>query len=414
MRYTLAEFQALITKINPNLHIISDYLPSSNEKERKKAIKMHCDICGADYDTTRNALNSLISYNKTKRRKKRYVGCPVCDGKKIVKGINDIATLYPDVAKYYVDKNYVETHSIYTDKTGLAKCAYCGAEKMLIPYLIRHANGFPCDICRDGLSYPNKFSRYLFQHLPVENYIPEYRPLWAKKYSYDNYFEYLNSKFIVEMDGNLGHGNTTYRSMRPDFEGIKRDQVKDTLAKKHGINIIRIDCKESSCEYIKRNIYNSIIGEMFDLSEINWTECELYCRSNLFKEVCEMYKNNCNERSIVKRISEHFGLGETTIRRYLKHGEEVGLLTYIKHTTKGYHNSNKIKPVYVYDLEGTRIGIYKHCGEAERGLAKIYGKGTYQSKTINKVANGKQKHKYKQLLFFYEEQQEIKNEYKTC
>ena len=93
---------------------------------------------------------------------------------------------------------------------------------------------------------------YLRQLLNNWIIMREYSRDWCgsgtrKAYSYDNYFEVNNKKYIVEMDGGLGHGKRTYKSSKKDTNGIKRDIIKDNLAKEHNIEIIRVECLQ--CHY---------------------------------------------------------------------------------------------------------------------------------------------------------------------
>ena len=94
------------------------------------------------------------------------------------------------------------------DFVSVYKCPHCGkvSKNKKSPNGLYHNKGLGCS-CSDGISYPNKFSYELLSQLPVTNVIHEYNPHWLKPYRYDNYFEFDGDKYILEMDGNLGHGN---------------------------------------------------------------------------------------------------------------------------------------------------------------------------------------------------------------
>ena len=123
--------------------------------------------------------------------------CNICYNRVVESGINDIATTHPDIAKYYVDTDYVLTHSIGTKEKGLAKCPLCQRTRMLQPVKIRE-KGFQCQYCSDGISYPNKYIRNLLEQLPVTNVVYEYSPKWAQRKRYDAYFEYQDRKFTIK------------------------------------------------------------------------------------------------------------------------------------------------------------------------------------------------------------------------
>lgn len=79
----------------------------------------HCENCGQSYQMR------LIS--KTQDR-----GCPVCQGKIVVRGYNDIDTLKPEVADLWSDKNGEKKSWMYTIGSGKQAwfiCPECGEER---------------------------------------------------------------------------------------------------------------------------------------------------------------------------------------------------------------------------------------------------------------------------------------------
>ena len=77
------------------------------------------------------------------------------------------------------------------------------------------------------------------------------------------------NQYIVEMDGGLGHGNVNYIG-EVDTEGRYVDNIKNDLANKHNITLIRIDCfykaLEERFEYIKNNILISDLKNILNLT----------------------------------------------------------------------------------------------------------------------------------------------------
>ena len=65
-------------------------------------------------------------------RTAKYLGCPVCSGKKIVVGVNDLKTLVPDVAAEWNDEKngmlHPENVSPYSHRKAWWKCRTCGYE----------------------------------------------------------------------------------------------------------------------------------------------------------------------------------------------------------------------------------------------------------------------------------------------
>ena len=260
---------------------------------------------------------------RIKRRQiSRLSNCPICSNKQIIKGFNDINTVRPDLIKYFVHKEDGEKHSIGSDCKVEVQCPDCGfIKKMTVGDLARQ--GFTCNRCSDGLSYPNKMIINLLSELSVENLTAEYTPKWANHHRYDSYFEYKGSPYIVEMNGRQHYCNSQWSTVRYQQEN---DLYKTELARKQGINIIYIDCTVSSLEYIKQSIMSSALSKMFDLSKVNWAKCHQQSMGSMMIKVCKYFSNNSDSTS--RSISKLFHLSVPTVITYLKRGTECGLCDY--------------------------------------------------------------------------------------
>ena len=287
-------------------------------------------------------------------------GCPMCANKIVLESVNDIPTTAPWMISYF-QGGYDEA-KLYTCKSGkkiYPKCPDCGRvkENPLAIKSIYSNHSIGC-ICSDKISYPNKFSYAFLNQLPVVNWQPEFSPDWAGRYRYDNYFEYNNYKYILEMDGELGHGNITWGAKEIDTIGIKRDIEKDKLAKNHDIEVIRIDCKKSEKDYISNNILNnntlvSIIGDTF----IDWDICDDFANKNILKEVCNYWNENDVD---TLKIATFFNLGRGTITRYLKIGSNLGFCNYNSEIARKTSNS---KPLICNDkfIFSSKNVFKKYC-----------------------------------------------------
>lgn len=298
--------------------------------------KYHCNVCTNE---------DWMSYQDLKHG----IGCNVCNGNKVVKvGINDIPTTDPWMIDFF--PNGYEQAKLYSkgsNKKIYPKCPDCGRiknKKMAIT-TIYSRQSIGCD-CSDNISYPNKFAYAFLDQLPIKNRKKEFSPDWLKPYLYDNYFEYNNIKYVLEMDGGLGHGNSTWDHEK-DTIGIEIDKYKDSLAREHDIIVIRIDCKESKMDYVKNNIKKSLLNDIFDLSMIDWLKCDEFAINNLVKELCLYYEaNNYPEYKEIKKV---FPISTTeTITKYIeigsKHGwcknKEQQKLDKIKNMCEYYENNN--------------------------------------------------------------------------
>ena len=151
---------------------------------------------------------------------------------------------------------------------------------------------------------PNKIAYYTLKNISeIENYQREYSPYWADNYRYDNYFEYNNNKYIIEMDGSVGHGNKKYKSIENDIEGLKRDLIKNELAKNNNITLYRIDCTSNDYHIIFQNLYNQL-QKIFQIKlNINEKYIMELSTKNIIKEVCTFYKDISNSHIEISKSS---------------------------------------------------------------------------------------------------------------
>lgn len=300
------EFVSNIKNILPNIEIIGTYIRSQD------TVKCKCLLDGYEWDAWPNHLM-------------KGHGCAVCAGQKVLVGYNDIATVRPDLVKYFKSKDEAKHFTVYSSQYTDLVCPYCGYTKnMLIGHLSK--TGFACPVCGDGISYPNKFCRQVLRQLPVMSLQCEYKSDWTKSYSYDNYFEYDGVKYIIEADG-IQHFQDTHGNWT-SFDIVKQtDDIKTKLAVDNGCVVIRIDCRKSEMHYIKNSILSSSLSDIFDLSNIDWIACEDASRSSLIYEICEFY--NTVDNKPAKEIAKVFGLSDATILKYLHIGTDIGICNYV-------------------------------------------------------------------------------------
>lgn len=353
--------------INNNIEIISE------SYENCRSIMMcRCKICGYEFPRTADYLLSGIE-------------CPVCTNRIAVKGYNDIATIRPDLVPYFDNLEDSYTVTINNTKKMNMHCILCGYKK-LFPTDKLSSRGFSCPICGDGVSYPNKFSRGLLFQLPVSNIIFEYSPKWANGRRYDNYFEYQGNKYILEMDGGFHYKNNSMSSL--SIEEVQAiDKEKDILANNHGIEVIRIDCKESNKEYISKNILCSKLSTIFNLSDIDWIECDKYGTKNLIKSMCDDYNYYKN----VDKLCEIYNRKRNVIQSYLRKGYNLGWCsTYMDDSKKYTHDTIGAKRSKQVNVLKNDVIIYSfksmtYCAEQ---MKKMYNSSFYVS-DISECCNNK-------------------------
>ena len=276
-------------------------------------------------------------------------GCPVCSNRKVFKGVNDMWTTNPELAKLLAnpDDGYKYTQSSHHHLDW--KCPDCG--NIIKNREIKSINnrGLCCPKCSDGISYPEKFMYNLLQQLNV-NFVYQLSHItfdWCKGHNYDvKYDFYIPSiNCIIETHGLQHYDNNNGCWDNTTEQQQENDKFKKQLAIENNIkNYIVIDCRYSNIEWIKNSILNSKLLELFDLSNVNWTEINKQSYKSIIKEVCDMWKIGVKNTNI---LHHKFKLNICCIREYLHRGEKLGWCDYnpkhsetyiIKHQ---YINKNK-------------------------------------------------------------------------
>ena len=300
-------------RINKNGHIIQE-----------KWYKYHCNICTWDEGW-------IIEGHLLGDRKG---GCSCCCGYTVAEGINDIPTTAPWLIPYFQGGH--DEAKLYTchgggnpnNPKGYIKpiCPICRrikSKEMAISKIFNRQS-IACS-CNDNYSFPNKFAFNVLEQLNVD-FIPEYNPDWIKPKAYDFYFELNNKKYILEMDGGLGHGkkdNPMSGQTKEESKAI--DDYKDEQAKLHGVEVIRIDCdyKDANTKFgfIKQNILdNKKLNEVIDLSNIDWNKTFEFCMSSRVKEACDLWNSGIK---IKKEIARLMKIGISAVETYLKDGAKL-------------------------------------------------------------------------------------------
>lgn len=347
-----------------------------------KYYKYECLICG--YKEGWIVESSLLSSK---------CGCSCCSGDTVVPGINDIPTTAPWMTKYF--QGGEEEASQYT-KSSSQKiypiCPDCGRVKnrKISIYNLYKNHTIGCS-CEDGKSYPNKFAYNLLTQLS-EDFIDEYSPLWLNGKKFDFYVP--SKQLIIEMDGGLGHGNE-YKIGKITPEESKRiDEWKDKQARSNGLDVVRINCNYGNntlkrFEYIKNNILNSRIVQIYDFNSINWNEIEEFCEKNLIKSICKYYELNKFTISM-SQICDNLNINKSVISRYLKKGNKFGWCDYdpilSKRNRSKFYQPNNSKRVLCIELNEE----FESVTGCAKQLTNRYNKNFTQSR-ISDVCNGKRK-----------------------
>jgi hypothetical protein len=307
--YTQEEFESKVAKLNPNIKIMGKY------KGCTVKVKVQCKIDKYIWDTDLAHIE-------------RGEGCPVCKGLKAFKGFKDLWILRPDIAKLLKNKEHGYNLLPNSRKREVFICPNCGNEINSSVHNVSQ-NGLFCRKCSSGVKYPESFMYNLLLLLNVK-FETQKTFIWSENKRYDFYFIKNGKENIVECNGIQHYSNPIliHGNGRTLKEEQDNDKFKKQLAKENGINddhYIVIDCRYSNMEWIRDHILSSKLVEMFDLSNINWTECERRCIKSRVISVCNLYNNGIKQTKDISRI---LSIPQRTVVGYLNKGSQVNLCDY--------------------------------------------------------------------------------------
>ena len=134
--------------------------------------------------------------------------------------------------------------------------------------------------------------------------------------------------------------------------------------------MIRIDSLESNVDYLKEQIANSYLSNLFNMEDVNWNKCDEYALNNLVKEISKYHTKHNNLSAF--DISKIFHISDTTARKYLHIGNKYGwcnydFTKYQKLKASKIAKNNK-KAIVQFDLNMNIIKIWESISEASKKL----------------------------------------------
>ena len=190
-----------------------------------KRVSWICASCGYHY--------RAVIANRTKNSS----GCPVCSNLRIIKGRNDLATTHPILtSEWDFDNNDLLPTEVGagSGKSVFWKCMYNHSWRARIAH---RAAGGGCPVCSKYLKTSLKEQEVYYY---IKKYFKEcqnsYNPKFLGKSEIDIWIPSCN--IGIEYDGHHWH------------KSVERDQIKDELCHKNGIQLIRI--REYGCPDINR------------------------------------------------------------------------------------------------------------------------------------------------------------------
>ena len=296
-----------------------------------KAYKYKCNKCGFDCGEYYNSRAEKFENDfwVLEDAIKSGNGCFCCSTNSyiVVKGINDIMTVKPELTKYILNKDDIYKHKPSTKKEIWLRCPDCGKEKLsnLKNVYIR---GFHCSYCSDGISFPEKVMMYILDSLDI-NYVVQLSRgtfKWCDRYKYDFYLPEYDC--IIETHGIQHYEETRRKGVRTLAEEQENDKVKRELALANGIkHYIELDCRESDVEYIKNNIEKDLhLSKIINTKNIDWGKCIVFASKSIMMEVINDYNEGLSVNELCLKYKGK--LSRRPIYNYLVRGNILGLCKY--------------------------------------------------------------------------------------
>lgn len=362
---------------------------SRNKIKRTKAYLIHCNICGGEYIVPEA---SII----------KGIGCGVCKGSIVQKGINDIATTAPWMMRLLANIEDGYTHTFKSHDKILFKCPHCGRinKKKKPVYQIAESKHVPC-ICHDGISSNEKFFYNMLEQTGVK-FAYQFSPEWCfflfnnkkRKGIYDFSFYINDKKYILEIDGEQHTNKNSMFSMTLE-ERIEIDRKKDKLANENGYSVIRINCHKSYKHDQLKNDAIEKLGNILDLTNINWSKCFENATTSLLVKACKLKKDNPNLTT--GQIAKIMNMTSNGILNYLKVGAKIGLCDYDPKEESVKSQYTSIGNYNVYK-DGELLCENKDIKYLENNSVSIFGFNVSKS-TIYCEILGKRKTKLHDFVF---------------
>ena len=254
-------------------------------------------------------------------------GCPACTSRIVIKGINDLWTTHPHIAKLLTNPEDGYTVTAGTHKKKSFTCPNCDCHNVQNVNNVTKRNHMFCPSCDDNVSIPNKIMYNLLSQLNID-FVTEKSFDWGinkngNKARYDFYIE--SESTLIEMNGIQHYIRQFHEEGRTLEEEQENDELKKNLALSNGIkNYIIIDARISDYEFIKENILHSELSTIYNLKDINWENVFADSSKSFVFEISKLWNEGMGVSEICKKIR----FARNIVRDYLYKGTSVNLCDY--------------------------------------------------------------------------------------
>lgn len=328
-------------------------------------------------------------------------GCAVCSNKQVLTGYNDVSTSHPEFVKYFKNKYDALTHTYGSNHKTLCKCPNCGYEKtMQIKDLVQQ--GFGCNLCGDGISYPEKIVGNLLVQLGIK-FIPQLTSKtfdWCKNYRYDFYLPDYN--IIIETHG-IQHYEESFKKITK--VSLSEQQSIDNEKEKIAINneishYIVLDCRYSYLNWIKESIEKSNLFTLInkDSQTVSWNECDAYAKDSNVYKAWNLWEKGLTTDEIATELNVNRG----TVVVYLNRGYTIGKCSYngaVERIKAGLKGNELIAKKIRVTKDGKEVCVSESMGNLIRNANELIGCDICRQSIINAIKNNRESKGFKFEVF---------------
>lgn len=215
----------------------SEYTECSNV-----SVNWICSVCGHHF-SARISNRILLKH-----------GCPCCANKKVVAGINDLATTHPQVAKeWHPIKNGSLQPTDVTYGSGKKVWWKCQEGHEYQATVLHRTSGTNCPICNSGrqTSFAEQAVFFYVKKL-YPDAVNRYKASFLGEMELDIYIPSIN--LAIEYDGEAWHKSDKY----------ERELKKYQICHKQGIKLLRLREKQLPTDRYIQDYGLSIAGNMYE------------------------------------------------------------------------------------------------------------------------------------------------------
>ncbi|WP_440868114.1 hypothetical protein [Staphylococcus shinii] len=267
-----------------------------------------------------------------------------------------------ETRKYIRDEDIEYSKTIAPNHTAnkmIFKCNNCDKEKEMTPEALT-CRDFSCQYCSTNTSYPELF---FIAYLDAKGIEYEYQVrLDNSPLKFDFQIKLNNEYFYVECNG-LQHYNAQENWGGAKGYGKQKasDVAKKFYCEMFNLNLIVLDCRESSFEFIKKKIEdNKTLPNIIDDEMLLMLDIINKNKTYNTKEIIRLY---VEEKKTTTEVAEIIGRSKSTVGNILKRNN-VSIRT--------CHESKRLKMNLPIE---TIIRMYEVDGVTQREIAKKFNCG---------------------------------------